>query len=356
MPKLPAYLSFLSLPALLTQTVALPASVSVAATAPPQATIVRRFPDGTALENLAVRSDGTILLTSLYTREIFYVDPMNPQNVYSIANLPPGDTFTSITEHGDDIFYVVSTSFQTNNHQPTAADTEKVWSFNLRDWSGKGNTSLPLTLVSNITQGGFLDGLTSVDGTDYLLATDAQKPVIWRINTVTGAYGVSLNSSALAPVGTGAVLPNGTVGANGLCYRAPYAYFSNTRQKTFGRYTVGPAGTAVDGTLQILGVGTVIDDLQPVQGNGRGAYLTAPVTNQIVYAPGNGSNQTTPIAAVGGPTSVRWGRTQRDQNTLYISSTGNNTAYAGVSDPASVLTIGGSLSKIELGGTWADWH
>lgn len=321
---------------------------------PPEATTVRRFPDGTALENLAVRNDGTILMTSLYTREIFYVDPQNPANVYSIASFPPGDTFTSIAEHGNDIFYVVSTSFQPVSHAPTSADTEKVWSFNMSQYSGSGNTSLPFTLVANITRGGFLDGLTSVDGTDYLLATDAEQSVIWRINTVTGAYDVSLNSSALAPVGTGAVLPNGTVGANGVVYRAPYAFFSNTRQKTYGRYVVDSVGRAVVGTLETLGNGTVIDDLQPVRGDGLGAYLTAPVVDQIVYASGTG--QKIPIAGVGGPTSVRWGRTKQDWNTLYISTTGNNTAYAGVSDPAAVLKVGGSLSKIELGSSWGDWR
>lgn len=344
------FVSFLA--ALHVQAIALGPRATAAS--PPEAITVRSFPDGTALENLAVRKDGTILMTSLYTREVFYVDPQNPTNVYSIANFPPGDTFTSIAEHGDDIFYVVSTSFQPVNHEPTSPDTEKVWSFNMSQYSGSGNTSLPFTLISNITRGGFLDGLTSVDGTDYLLATDAEQSVIWRINVVTGAYDVSLNNSALAPIGTGAVLPNGTVGANGVVYRAPYAFFSNTRQKTYGRYVVDSVGRAVDGTLEILGNGTVIDDLQPIHGNGAGAYLTAPNVDQIVYASGTG--QTTPVAGVGGPTSVRWGRTKQDRNTLYISSTGNNTAYAGVSDPAAVLTVGGSLSKIELGSSWEDWR
>ena len=320
----------------------------VLSAAPPNATVVHQFPNGTALENLAIRSNGGILTSSLYTREILYVDPSNPTEVSTIATFPNGTSVTGITEHGVDIFYFCSSGFTNSNPgSPDSNNTEKVWRLDLRNY--QGNQTLPFELIANVTDGGFLDGLTSIDGSDYILAADGQKTSIWRINVMTGQYDVSLNSSVLLPIGSGAVIPKSKVGANGLNYRAPYVYFSNTLQSLYGRFSVGPTGQA-NGTIEILGQNIVVDDLAPTKGNGLGAYLTAPNVNQILLGTGDVDGKLVPIASVGGPTSIRWGRTPMDQKTLYISSTGNNTAYVGLSDPAAVLTVGGAISKIVVGG------
>lgn len=328
----------------------LPLCTGVFGAPPPKATVVRQFPNGTALENLAIRSNGGILTTSLYTREILYVDPNDPVDVFTVASFPAGTSVTGITEHGEDIFYFCSTSFQNSNPgSPTGNNTQKIWRLDLRDYHGRSNQTLPFDLVANVTDGGFLDGLASINGSDYIIATDGQKSSIWRINVETGDYDVSLNSSVLLALGSGAVIPKSKVGANGLSYRAPYVYFSNTMQALIGRYSVGPNGIANE-TVEILGQNIVVDDLVPVKGTGFGAYLTAPNVDQILLGTGNLGAELVPIASVGGPTSIRWGRTPKDSNTLYVSSTGNNTAYVGLSDPATTLTISGAISKIEVGG------
>lgn len=97
----------------LSQVAALPqASSTSSSSAPlPSATTVHRFPNGTWVENFAIRKDGSFLCDFLSAPEVVYVDSSG-QEAKTVARFPaPASSVFGITELGDDIFYVATSFF-----------------------------------------------------------------------------------------------------------------------------------------------------------------------------------------------------------------------------------------------------
>src|ERR1700677_719065 len=86
------------------------------------------FPKGYFLENLAVRSDNSILVTSVKTHELWYVPPAKPNEQAKPALLFTFDKSpTSMVELEPDVFY----SFTTDGYATLASDMHTT---DLRDW------------------------------------------------------------------------------------------------------------------------------------------------------------------------------------------------------------------------------
>jgi hypothetical protein len=86
------------------------------------------FPKGYFLENLAVRADNSILVTSIKTHELWYVPPANPGEQVEPALLFTFDKSpTSMVELEPDVFYL----FTTDGYATHASDLHRI---DLRDW------------------------------------------------------------------------------------------------------------------------------------------------------------------------------------------------------------------------------
>ena len=153
----------------------------------PQATTVHRFPNGTFVENLAIRSNGGIIANILTSPEVAYVDPINPAaEAKIIARFPsPATSVLGIAEAEPDVFYVATGNFSLQLSGPPVNGTGQIWRIDMSKYEECEGENVPVDLVANITDSGLINGITLVPGTKTLLLADSIKGLIWRLNVDT---------------------------------------------------------------------------------------------------------------------------------------------------------------------------
>jgi hypothetical protein len=87
---------------------------------------VWQFPNGTFVENLAVRSNGQILATLLSVPELYQVDPIGGRHPQLIHRFPMVTGLTGITEVEKDVFVVIAGNWSLK----TFASTPGLYSMN----------------------------------------------------------------------------------------------------------------------------------------------------------------------------------------------------------------------------------
>ena len=134
--------------------------------------LVYEFPNGTWLENLAVRPSGSILITSLTAPAIYEVNPLVPNpTAKTIHTFPDALNTLGITETFPDEFYVVTSNFslKTLAIDPGSQAISRVKFPIFRDTP---DVSLLATLPDAI----LLNGLTTLNPFT-ILAADSRKGV-----------------------------------------------------------------------------------------------------------------------------------------------------------------------------------
>jgi hypothetical protein len=121
------------------------------ATSNPVATLWT-FPNETWIENLAVRSNGNVLCTSLNRAAIYQVDPFKhvAETLHQFAGT---DGCLGIAETASDVFVVVTAnvSLETNTAWPGSA---KIWRVDARAWELVSISLFPAVTRSSYTAAG----------------------------------------------------------------------------------------------------------------------------------------------------------------------------------------------------------
>jgi hypothetical protein len=132
-------------------------------------TTVVSFPEQFFLENLAVRRDGSILVTVLNEKQLWYVPapgadlPVDPVPVHTFDGLAMG-----IVEAESDIFYVVTMG---------PATVERL---DLRDWAPGAPTAATRVLTFD-QPGAVLNGCCLI-APRIMLVADSLAGLIWRVD------------------------------------------------------------------------------------------------------------------------------------------------------------------------------
>ncbi|KAF8861159.1 hypothetical protein BDZ45DRAFT_587482 [Acephala macrosclerotiorum] len=292
---------------------------------------IYQFPNGTWLENLAIRENGGALLSDFTSPRLIYIDPFasdpGPSTVHTFPS--PATGLVGIAELGTDIFYVATLDYSFATFSAVKGSGQ-LWCV---DMSGYPE-SAPVTLVADLSNSTQPNGVTAVPGSTKILIADYVQGIVWRVDVKSGAVDIAANSSALA-----------ASGVNGI--HAPgdgYIYFTNTGTSSYGRLPISSTGTET-GAATVLFQNTAVspDDfaLYPSMSS-TAAFLMDSGSNRVVYTPGNGNSFTT-IANISGPTAAAFGRRSGDGNSLYVSSTGGDQDYA-----ENPVPVGGRLTKIIL--------
>ena len=265
------------------------------------------------LENLAVRSNGHLLLTASNQSYLYDIDPSasgpNP------TKLPPLSDVASvlgIAETSPDVFAVAAGNFSNFKAIPGSFS---VWSVNM-------NTAEPtVKLITKIPEAEGLNGATALNGfsTGTVLIADSIAGGIWKVDVNTGAYSKIIENAALNP-------PTATsFGINGLRMSGNSLYFSNSGQGTIGRIPVNGDGSAA-GAVEILANATSssfkYDDLD-IDSEGNVWVATHPGSINKVTPEGVQSNMT----GFANPTSARFGKGATVE-TLYVVDIGNGGVVA----------------------------
>jgi hypothetical protein len=321
----------------------------MATTAAAQLSTITNFPQHFFLENLAVRADGSILVTVLNHKQLWYVpapsgdQPVTPVPVHTFDQIATG-----IVEDAPDIFYVCTAG---------QASLER---FDLRGWVP--GTPVQPTRVLTFDEPAGLNGSCAISPGVLLLA-DSLSGLIWRVDLaddgLRGTASVWLQDPTMAAnPDNGLTSPMGPQpGINGIRFAAGtnFVFYTSTAQKLFARVAVDPVDHTATGRPEVIAPDIAPDDFCLDEDAGV-AYLTTHTGNTIVRVPiGSSGEGAAPSVVAGdpfteqlvGPSSAVWARGLEDYGRVaYVTTDGGHTAIEynrpgtdGIIRPARVVRV-----------------
>ncbi|KAF3762040.1 hypothetical protein M406DRAFT_74957 [Cryphonectria parasitica EP155] len=346
---------FANVPALLS---VLLASKAAATSTANTTRTVYEFPPGTWVENIAVRSNGNLLLMPEQPYACLYsLDPSaaSPEPVL-IQNLTETYGYSSLFGIAEsletpDLFYFIAGNF-TYSEGENAIFTVTF-----------SNTSDPeVTLFSKIEGAVFLNGLSAHPlNTSLIIAGDSSLGQTWSINTQTGTYAPGIQNKTLMSMETGSLAG----GINGLKVgdAGKTLYFTNTAQNIMGKIAIDAAGNAADNGAAdaVLAVanlpGQGWDDLAVYPPYYDSAAFLAAETSTYLYAATSAAyaiERIDPATSTGvyiagsvnstqieRPTACQLGRGEADAGWLYVTTAGDT----GETDES----LGGQIVAVYVG-------
>ncbi|KAK3329183.1 hypothetical protein B0H66DRAFT_634403 [Apodospora peruviana] len=274
---------------------------------------VYTFPPNTFVENIAVRSNSNLLITAS-SADLYSINPKAASpNATVVHTFPNANGIFGITEVAHDVFAVLT----------------GIWDFaitraelgSLAVWTVNFNTATPkvkkLTGIANST---IFNGIVRHPyNPRLLLAADSAIGAVWRVDLLTGDYGIAFQSPLLAPTETG------SLGINGLKAAGTNLYFTNSAQGFFGKVAVNSQGGQV-GSIKIVSnstTGIVFDDIALDKTGSKIGWIASHPA-QVIGVADNGSQVVIEdTAKLLNPTSAAFGRGDLTQaKTLYVTNGG----------------------------------
>lgn len=319
--------------------------------APAKLTTIATFPQRFFLENLAVRGDGSILVTALNRKQLWYVPapahdlPVNPVLVHTFDHLPTG-----IVETEPDIFYVATVS---------QATLER---FDLRGWSPGAPANRTRVLTFDPPSAA-LNGACLITPRVILIA-DSLGGLIWRVDladdglTATARAWLQDDTMAFNPDSLLRSVMGPQPGINGIRYasRTNFVYYTSSAQELFMRVAVDPLTDEPVGEPEFVARDIHGADDFCIDENAGVAYLTTHVGNTLLRVPLDPATSGAARSIVAGdpftdqligPSSAAWARGPADYGrAAYVTTDGGYTAAEyhrpgtdGIVRPARVLRV-----------------
>ena len=139
-------------------------------------------PNGTRVENIAVRQNDTLVVTVVAPPEVWVIDPLCPNEANAtslISHANESLRITGIKEIEPDIFVIASDII--------------IWGIDFNN----GGRMYQLVIV---TSASLLNGITTLARSPRTnLAADSSLGLIWRANLTTGDYAVVPQDPTMAP-------------------------------------------------------------------------------------------------------------------------------------------------------------
>jgi sugar lactone lactonase YvrE len=289
---------------------------------------VYRFPNGTWVENIAVRPNGNLLVTLVNTPELWEITPsthLGHSTAQLLCHFDRADSVNGITELSPDIYAVVASN--------------SVWKVDL---SVCQNVSKPIQIAT--LPAGTLNGMATLDEERRSVAiSDSQLGLVWRLDTHTGNYTVIHQDETMAPTDELGLM----LGINGLRITNGYLYYNNSPRRIFCRVHVDRHTGGALGPYETIAHNVLADDFA-VNSNGV-AYLAGLTDNVVTKVFPNGSHKV--IAGsldskdLMTATSAAFGKLPNGRDILYVTTGGesehpvNNTYTRG----GKIMALAGDL-------------
>lgn len=272
--------------------------------------VIHQFPNGTFVENIAVRHNGRLLVTLVNTPELWEVDPFSSADPIArrINHFNGHAQATGIAEIRPDVF--------------TVSADDSVYVVDM-------NTSPPqITFLVSI-QDTTLNGMAYVpEPASKVLTADTSGGVIWSIDLATKAYNITLWDETMFPV-PGA--RRSLVGVNGIRYNplSGYLHYVNLPKELYYRVLLDPITARATGPYEEIAESVMADDFA-LENETSVAYLASLDRNVITKISLGGHAEIVAgslnSSLLAGPTSAAFGRTESNQDVLYITTGGGITA------------------------------
>lgn len=252
-------------------------------------------PPGSFLENILVESDGSMLVTSHEDGQLIKLNPSGRATVFATI---PGKPASIIEYSG--AYLVAGWNSQ---GKPTLFKVSR---------QGKVGT------LMNVEGAVFLNGIAHFvhNKTRGYLVTDSYRGVIWFVDPKAKTGKIWMENAAFTRIDE----KNPSPGINGLKVTANKILVTNSQRQSI--YEIAVDNGAPTGEPKLLATGFPMDDFA-VANDGSVLVATHPA-NSVVRIAANGT--VTRIAAatdgVVGATSVAFGRTANDKNSVYVTTNG----------------------------------
>ncbi|KAL6799280.1 hypothetical protein GGI42DRAFT_52466 [Trichoderma sp. SZMC 28013] len=304
------------------------------------------FPNNTWVENIAVRSNGNLLVTLINLPEVWEVEPLSgsAELVYSFPN---ANVSLGIAEVRHDVFAV-----NVGNFSGPGVGVPGSWSLWTLDYN-TGNPSSKKPIGKEITaipSAVFLNGLAALATKPGVALTgDSFLGQVFAVDVLSGRYSVAIDVPEFKR-NTSASLQ---LGINGMKTHNGSLYFTNSLQSpllakiplSVNGNAAGPVKTIAKSAQYPIDIGFQADDFA-LDATAEYAWVATNPSNFIVrIATATGKQQ---IVAggksdptVAGATGAAFGRNLYDKQILYIATDG------GLADPNSAGVTGGKIIALD---------
>jgi hypothetical protein len=294
---------------------------------PPTTQLIYQFPNGTWLENLAIRPTGQILVTVLTAPELWQVTPgyNSSQHVLDTNSSKPLGSATLVSRIPDvtgllgivemqqlDVFYAIAGNFSLANLTSTNG-SYSIWKIDMR------RPSAVVSKLTDIPEGVSLNGMAALNKSQGLLVVgDAGAGVVYTLNVQTGNYSKTIDDPTMKPNSS---FP---LGINGIKVYDGYLYYTSEAQELYNRIPINTTSGIATGPAETIATNIFGDDFSLDQAGD--AYIGENIRDVVVkITPGGnvsvvaGSLNSTLVA---GATSTAFGRTSGNESVLYVTTSG----------------------------------
>ncbi|KAL7916773.1 hypothetical protein GGI35DRAFT_433983 [Trichoderma velutinum] len=344
-----------SLVAISTQAVAAP---SPSPSASLSSKVIGQLPDGTWLENLAVRPNGDVLTTLLFPYGAIYTIRQSPQGLHGLELLA---NFTSLNSLGGISpvavpsgleTYVVVGANTTGLSQPLRG-TFSAWTVTFQPTKpGATRQDVHIDKVSDMSPNStFLNGVVSIPDVPHaVLVADSAAGSVGYLDIQTG----ELDPNAfvfpeMQPL-PGESFP---LGIDGIRIHDGYLYFTNTFRVTIYRVALAASGYPATGATPeiVANLTSLAHGLDDFAFDSRGNILAATnFDNSVLYVDVRTGDAKSILGGeeditFAGCTSVYFGRGWAEPNTFFVSTSG------GLANPVGGnRTAGASIVSVKTRG------
>lgn len=304
--------------------------------------VIAQLPAGTWVENIAVRSNGNLLFTTILPNASLYevsdLDCQTPKltRLFTVNTIT---SFSGITETSEDAFAVAGGNFSLTTG--SVKGTFGLWKVDFTH----GRPSYP-ELVASLPDAALPNGATTVPQNNHLvLLADSILNAVWRIDVKKGTVDKAVQ---LTPESASAAA-SGIIGINGIRIHDGYLWFTNSTATT--NPVTGDPETSMY-RIKVDDKGVAAHDasakkMLTLPSAGMDDFTFGPGERNVKWIAGNKENEifaATPdgkyAVVAGAPnsfeaataTACQFGRTRRDSHILYVTTAGgtiNGTTEGG---------------------------
>ncbi|KAL5611355.1 hypothetical protein FOBRF1_007472 [Fusarium oxysporum] len=194
---------------------------------------------GVFFENVIVRSNGHLLMTTFNEGRVYSFDPRASNSTPQVvAHIPGVNGSLGISEIYPDVFAVNSGDF-IGSELSLVEGTAKVVTLDFTKEHDQGKEPVIKT-VARVPNTTMLNGMASLPYSPHVvLCADSKLGRIFRINTLTGSTKVIYQHPLLARNA------KFQLGMNGLRVLEDHLYFSSTASRLFGRFAIDAQGNII---------------------------------------------------------------------------------------------------------------
>lgn len=305
------------------------------------------------LENIAVRSNGDLLVTQLAPAPVLYT-VRNPSSSHAVLepvytwHEPNVTILLGIIETYPDVFAVIAGNATAN--ATGYPGTFSAWQVDFSSSKDASRTP-PVRKLANIPAAAFLNGVIPLPGNpSILLIPDSQFGLVFRLDTRTGVSEIIADRAEFKPYPE---RQNKTVGfgINGVRIQDGYLYFTNSNlvsifkiKITRDGYVARNGKAEVELVADMSGVTVFVDDF--AVGEDGTLWAVSNDGNTIVAVSKDGKTIESVAGrfdqlTIAGGTAAAFGRGKKDRKVLYVSTAGGLDAPVNgtVTEPGKVVAV-----------------